>query len=81
MLQTRGAVAMQADDPSVAVVMVVAAREDADPTELSPPLNDVVDPDALDAVLDGADADTAVSFTYQGYEVEVRGDGRVVLER
>jgi hypothetical protein len=83
MLRTTGAVARQADEPSVAVVMAVAAREGVDPTELSPPLNDVVDPDALDALFAGSDDESigSLTFDYRGYSVEVRSDGRVHVER
>ena len=74
---------MQSDTPSVAVVMEIAAREGADPTELAPPLNDVIDPDALDALFarsGPADVAGSVSFEYCGYRVEVRSNGRVVVE-
>lgn len=82
MLQRTGTVAKQADTPSVAVVMAVAAREGVDPTELSPPLNDVVDPDALDALFAGTDdPGSRLSFTYRGYSVEVHSDGHVDVER
>ena len=81
MLRTTGAVARQADEPSVAVVLAVAAREGVDPTDLSPPLNDVVDPDALDAIFAETDArGGSLSFTYHGYSVEIHSDGRVHVE-
>jgi hypothetical protein len=72
-----------------AVVDAVAARERVDPVEL-PPLYDVVDTDALNALFDrsgerGASERTAdegsgnrlrVTLQYQGYDVEIHG-GRV----
>jgi len=72
-----------------AVVDAVAARERVDPVEL-PPLYDVVDTDALNALFDRGDDDRAderntnegsadrlrVTLQYQGYDVDIR-DGQV----
>lgn len=63
--------------PSTGVVQAVAAVRDVDPVEL-PPLNDHVDPDALDRLLtDDGDASVQVSFQYAGTEIYVRGSGAV----
>ena len=60
------------------IVTEVAARNDADPTEL-PPLFDVVDPDALSAVFapteGGATRAGRVEFSYAGYDITVVFDG------
>lgn len=57
----------------------VARREGTSPTGLTP-LYDVVDPDALQRVIDSAaDADVRVELTYSGYVVTVAGDGSVEL--
>ncbi|MWG33050.1 HalOD1 output domain-containing protein [Halomarina oriensis] len=66
--------------PSVAVIEQVAAREDTDPMRLEPPLNDVVDPDALDALCKGASMNGFVVFSYCGYTVTVDADGVVTVE-
>jgi hypothetical protein len=60
------------------VVSAVAAREGVDPLEL-PPLHEVVDPDAMNALFDRADASgVRLSLRYEGYEIEI-WDGRVDL--
>jgi hypothetical protein len=63
------------------VVEKVARKEGVSPTELSPPLNDVVDTDALDTLVrSSAESDTRsmhVEFEYRDYVVRVR-DGPTV---
>jgi hypothetical protein len=67
--------------PSLRVVHAVARAESVHPIELVQPLADVIDPDALDALLDHhAESGTgfsSLSFRYHGYEVTLHGDGRV----
>ncbi len=62
--------------PSHRVLEAVAKKEGTSPSELSPPLFSVVDPEALDALVrPGADSDAgriAVRFTYLGYIVRVQ---------
>lgn len=62
----------------VDVVEAVATATGSDALSLEPPLNEVVDPEALERVLDG-DSVTRVTFEYGGYRVVVDGDGRVTL--
>ena len=69
---------------SVAVVRAVAAREDVQPVQLTPPLHDAVDTDALDALfrsIDPGDAESnvRVEFPYRGHTVLVEGPGQVVV--
>lgn len=71
--------------PSIAVVEAVAAREGVDPVELDRPLNDVLDPDALDRLVRSYDAQPGaspfeVSFTYYGYSVTVSSSGTVRVD-
>ncbi|NHX37723.1 MULTISPECIES: HalOD1 output domain-containing protein [Halolamina] len=68
--------------PATRVVDVIAERTGVDPGDLTPPLSTVVDPDALNAIVDHADtADgVAVRFEYGDDEVVVRGDGRVEIQ-
>ena len=54
---------------SQAVVENLAAAEDVDPTELEPPLYHVVDPDALDSLVESATGPLTVEFPYCGYVV------------
>lgn len=66
--------------PSVAVAMAVACVEGEDPGDLEP-LAGTVDPDALDALVEGWHPTGAgdVAFTFQGYRVTVRTGGVVTL--
>jgi hypothetical protein len=68
--------------PSVSVIESVAAREGVDPMELEVPLLEVIDPDALDALVRTGNDERnrppiQVSFTYHGYNVIVTSDGLV----
>ncbi|WP_226023907.1 HalOD1 output domain-containing protein [Halomicrobium salinisoli] len=64
---------------SVAVVRSVAALDDTPPTALDP-LQESVDPDALDEFLSGENAsERRVGFRYQGYEITVVGTGEIRL--
>ena len=61
------------------IIDAVATAADADPLELEPPLYRVVDPEALaDAIETGSRTD--VQFEYNGYTVDVDGDGTVSVE-
>lgn len=70
---------MEQDLPtSIEVVEAVAEAEGIDPVTLEPPLYDVIDTDALDALFrrsDGTRSDTigTVEFTYRGHTVVVQG--------
>lgn len=64
---------------SLRVVEAVADREGEDPIELSEPLYEVVDPDALDRLVQGADDELTLSFGYYGYRITVHGDGEIVV--
>ncbi|AEH36173.1 HalOD1 output domain-containing protein [Halopiger xanaduensis] len=69
---------------SEAIVTAIAALVDDDPASLSP-LYDAVDPDALNALVAHArradDAGThELRFTYEGFDVGVRTDGRIQIE-
>lgn len=69
------------DRPSVTVVDALSREEGVDPLELDTPLYDVVDPEALDALLEESDADdVTVSFTYESYDVTIDGDRLVLSE-
>jgi len=66
--------------PSTEVVERVAAREGVDSTDLGVPLFEVVDPEALDSVVESvaeSGTDARVEFTYYGYDVTVTPDGSV----
>lgn len=66
--------------PSEAVVEAVAEAKGVSPLALEQPLYEVVDPDALDALFAGSGGTVAcLRFTYQGYAVEIAGDGEISL--
>ena len=62
------------------VIQAVADREGVSPLDISPPLFDAVDPDALNRMF-GADSDDRKVFclTVEGWNVFVRGDGTVIV--
>jgi hypothetical protein len=71
------------DDISRAVVEAVAEAEGVDSVELTPPLYEAVDPDALNRLFAATPSagrmEGRVSFRYNGYEVTVWGDGYVSI--
>jgi hypothetical protein len=71
--------------PSLTVVKAIAEATESNPTDLDPPIHHVLDPDALDSLLEGDPEDTdampiAVRFEYHGYEVVVYQDDTVELD-
>jgi hypothetical protein len=74
----RGSAATDAP-ASARVVQLVAEREAVDATRLDPPLNDVIDPDALDALFADTTVRGSIRFEYCGYTVHVDSDGTVEL--
>lgn len=64
---------MRTSPPSIRVVEEVARREGIDPIEVSPPLETVIDTDALDALVRSDRAPVEIAFEYRGYAVRVRG--------
>ena len=67
----------QGEEPVFTILDSVAEREGTDPLHL-PPLGEVVDTDALTALLGGGTMVSA-SFEYNGYEVRVDSDGGVSI--
>ena len=67
-------------DMIIAIVDAVAALTNRDLTAISP-LYDTVDPEALtDLVTSDRDQPIDVSFSYEGCQVAVSSNGRVVVE-
>lgn len=67
------------------IVEEISNLEGVEPTELRPPLYDVIDPDALSAVFAATESGNSreggrIEFTYCGYEVVVQGDGQVTVD-
>ena len=72
----------QAKTPaSMVVIATLADVMDSDPVELTP-LHSVVDPAALDALVqvrNGATGDTHITFTHEGHEIRVHSYGVITI--
>lgn len=68
------------DNVSQEVVEKVAEVEDVDPLELTPPLYEVINPDALENLFANSQAFGKVIFNYNGCEVSVFSDGHVSVK-
>ena len=71
---------------SDAVVEAIAEHQGVDPTALVPPLYEVLDPDALDALFAPTHSSHHrstghVRFTYRAIEVTVESDGTVSIRK
>lgn len=67
------------------IVERIADRAGVDPEDLDVLLYDVIDPDALEALTNGAgdrrpQASLRVEFTYYGYTVTVDENGRILID-
>ena len=67
-------------DPTTAIAETLAVVEGCDPAEIGP-LYDLLDSDALDALVQATDtkADCAVMFPYDEYSVTVTATGDVIV--
>jgi hypothetical protein len=67
---------------TLAITEAVAAQDGVDPMELEPQLFDVVDIDALEALLSTgatAQSEVTVAFEWADYDVVVGSDGTLVV--
>lgn len=66
--------------PTESIIDAVATAAGTEPISLSP-LYETIDPDAIDRIFERAeeigDAETVLSFEYEGWQVFVRADGRI----
>ncbi|WP_265108008.1 HalOD1 output domain-containing protein [Halosolutus halophilus] len=67
------------DEPATGVVMMVADAKDVDPIDLDS-LFEVVDPDALNALVSRSEGTVQIEFEYEGYVITVRSDGHIHIE-
>lgn len=67
------------DSVSIRVVDQLADAQGLDPKDL-PPLTHTIDLEALDTLIDSVPSDATVSFSVDGYDVTVTGDGTVNLD-
>jgi hypothetical protein len=69
------------EPPSLAVINEIAEEEDINPVNIKPPLNTVIDADALDRLFAGSErTDGRVTFEYSGYRVTIDSDGNVEID-
>lgn len=70
--------------PSDGVVEAVATTMGVSATEVTPPLYEAIDPDALDRLFrstgNGERGSFLMAFEYGDYEVTIRGDQSIVVE-
>jgi hypothetical protein len=68
------------ENPIPQIVDAVAEADGVDPVTLDPPLAEVVDPDALETLIENSTgADLEICFTYRGHNVII-GNGRVQVD-
>ncbi len=69
------------ENPIPKIVNAVAEEEGVEPVTLDPPLAEVVDPDAVERVVEDSTAsDLEVRFAYRGHDVVVDDSGRVQVD-
>lgn len=76
---------IQADTIPMRIVTTIAEAEGVDPTELDPPIYDVIDPEALAALFQtpGNTTDSTeggVIFPYNGYKVHVTNSRDISIQ-
>lgn len=59
------------------IIAAITGAEDIDATEMQPPLYTVIDPEALETILQTSDEHTTVTFRYKGLRIDISGDGTV----
>lgn len=64
---------------TVDVITAVAEATGNDPVEMTPPLVDVIDPEALSLILGDATGFVQVTFEYQDRAVEISSDGEIAV--
>jgi hypothetical protein len=69
------------ENPVPQIVDAVAEAEGVEPVTLDPPLAEVVDPDALETLVEDSTAsDLEVRFAYRGHDIVVDNSGRVQVD-
>jgi len=69
------------ENPIPQIVDAVAEAEGVEPVTLDPPLADIVDPDAVETLVENSTAsDLEVRFTYRGHDVVVDENSRVQVD-
>ncbi|WP_458208087.1 HalOD1 output domain-containing protein [Haladaptatus sp. NG-SE-30] len=66
--------------PDYAVLKALGTVYDVDVDDLPIPLYDALDPDALVDLFESSTDEIAVSFQYDGHDVEIRSDMTVMVD-
>lgn len=61
------------------ILLAVADKKGIDPLELTPPLYEAVDPEALDKLLSDSSTIMNIHFEYNGFRVEVQSDFSITI--
>lgn len=69
---------VESDSLSMRVVEAVAESTGVEPTQLQPPLYDVINPEALDSLFRNGDG--SVTFSYCGRTVTVTNQAEITIE-
>lgn len=66
---------------TMTLVSEIAKREGIDPVQLTPPLNTIIDVDALENLLFGdKDGFIEVEFTYSGHQITIEREEELQIE-
>jgi hypothetical protein len=69
------------ENPTTQIVDAVAEAEGVESVTLEPPLAEVVDPDAVETLIEDSTApDLDIHFAYRGHDVVVDENGHVQVE-
>lgn len=63
----------------VDIVSAIADETGEEPAEITPPLADVIDADALRQLFRNSRNDVRVTFAHRGREIDVQADGTVTI--
>ncbi|OVE83165.1 HalOD1 output domain-containing protein [Natronolimnobius baerhuensis] len=72
------------DSPSMRIVQQIADSSAVDPLDLEPPLHEILDPEALDSLIESmaqqpAPAGASLEFVYREHRISVDGTGSVTV--
>lgn len=61
------------------ILLAVAEKKGIDPLELTPPLYEVLDPEAIDKLLSDSSTMMDIHFEYNGFRIEVQSDFSITV--
>jgi len=78
-VKARGGAPAAVETVSEKVVQAVADQEEVSPLDITPPLFDAIDPDALDRLYGDGRPGVTIDFQFSGYRVTVGENGCIDL--